>query len=241
MEDGMKKLAFLIIIAALMLSVVPTAFADPGDPDFTPDDDTATGTLNVSGLGYAIDLSDFSKTIVLNGRDNFGYVNDFGTDWIATDMSGSGDGWNLAIKATDFSCISGACKEALGAGTDWTLPLVYNADEHQGNTYRDVPMDTISFRMPAADITWVDGQWGDGDLAPVPNNGYALSGDNIPANYKELTGEYQQFVTAAENEGMGQYALDPDFQIWIPAEMYAGIYSTTITVQISTGPTYVAP
>ncbi len=232
----MKKLAFLIIIAALMLSVVPTVFAD-GDPD----DDTAIGTLNVSGVGYAIDLSDFSSTIVLNGRDNWGYFNDFenlSDLWIATDMSGSGDGWNLAIKATDFSCVSGACQDALGEGIDWTLPLVYNADEHQGGSYRDIPMDTLSFRMPEDDITWVDGQWGDGDLAPTPSGGFGLSGDNDPDYFKELTDEYQQFVTASANEGMGQYALDPDFQIWIPAEMYAGTYSTTITVQISTGPTY---
>lgn len=237
----MKKLAFLIIIAALMLSVVPTVFADPGDPGFDPDDDTATGTLFVSGTGYAIDLADFTTEIVLSGRDKYGYFNDFTTDWIATDMSGSGDGWNLAIKATDFICVSGRCQDALGEGTDWTLPLVYNADEHQGGSYHDIPMDTLSFRMPAADITWVDGQWGDGDLSPVPAGGFGLYGSNDPMNFKELTDEYQQFVTASENEGMGQYALDPDFQIWIPAEMYAGTYATTITVQISTGPTYVAP
>jgi hypothetical protein len=35
---------------------------------------------------------------------------------------------------------------------------------------------------------------------------------------------------------MGSYEFDPDFQIYIPAETYAGKYRSTLLVTIASGP-----
>lgn len=214
----MKKIAVVLIVFALLLSITPLVFADDGSGDVT-----------VTGNGYSVVIQDFNVPVTINGSDQTLTYTDFATDWQARDMSGTGDGWHLLIKATDFICQSGACLTAPTTPINRTvLPLIYNVDQHESDQFA-----TLSFQMPDASITWVDGQWNDGtnDLSPD------AMGDFENGDYKALTSLDQQFVSTALNEGMGTYDLDPDFQIWVPAEMYAGVYSSTITVTIDSGPT----
>jgi hypothetical protein len=217
----MKKVTIFLVVFALAFSLVPVAFADDG-----------TGTVTVNGAGYSVNISDFDVTFSLDGGDLSDTFTDFAgesTLWQAIDMSGTGNGWNLVISATDFTCQAGPCSSAPTTPVNrQVLPLLYNYDKHTGGS----AMAMLSFKMPDADITWVDGQWNDGTNDLSPDSIVDFEG------YKALTNSEQQFVTAAEDEGMGTYNFDPDFEVWIPAEMYAGTYTTTVTVTIDAGPTY---
>jgi len=216
----MKKVTIFLVVFALAFSLVPVAFADDG-----------TGTVTVNGAGYSVVIQNFAVTFSLDGGDESDVFTTFPTDWQAIDMSGTGDGWNLVISATDFTCTAGACTGAPTTPVNrQVLPLLYDYDQHTGGS----AMAMLSFKMPDADITWVDGQWNDGtnDLSPDSMGDFEL------APYKALTNAEQQFVTAIADEGMGTYNMDPDFQVWIPAEMYAGTYTSTVTVSIEAGPVY---
>jgi hypothetical protein len=217
----MKKLSVLLIVLALLLAITPAVLADDGNGDIT-----------VTGNGYSIVIQDFNVPVTLTGGDQTLTYETFATDWVAKDMSGTGEGWHLLIKATDFTCQSGACSTAPTTPIDRTvLPLVYAHDQHASNQF-----STLSFKMPDTDIDWVDGQWGveDGGVNDYTPN--SMGGFETEA-YKSLTTSDQQFVSAALDEGMGTYNLDPDFQVWVPAELYAGVYRSIITVTIASGPT----
>jgi len=45
-----------------------------------------------------------------------------------------------------------------------------------------------------------------------------------------------KFLSAAVDTGMGSYNLQPNFELEIPAETYAGTYTSTITVTAVSGP-----
>jgi len=69
-----------------------------------------------------------------------------------------------------------------------------------------------------------------------------VSGDeiNLPVStqttFAALSGTGLKIASAAVGYGNGVYDMTPDFRLTVPAETYAGDYTATVTVSISTGP-----
>ena len=45
-----------------------------------------------------------------------------------------------------------------------------------------------------------------------------------------------KFISAATDTGMGTYSVSPNFELEIPAQTYAGTYTSTVTITAATGP-----
>ena len=68
-----------------------------------------------------------------------------------------------------------------------------------------------------------------------------VSGDvNGPVStqttFTALSGTPLKIASAAVGDGNGVYDLTPDFRLSVPAESYAGSYTATVTVDITSGP-----
>jgi hypothetical protein len=247
----MKKIGLGLVIGALLLAIAPSVYAD--------------GSITITGTALGVTNTSFPfPAASLHGSDQTKEFTDFSTGtggpgvWTAVDPTGTGLGWHLQIQATDFACYDDGthdypCWGSGAGGTgDHPLPLLYT-DKHLNNP-------TFFMHITVPDIYWVDGSYGtcngatgtaacvatkggtqgsgdniDGSLMPVPANGF----DTNPVGgfyQKALTNTAQTFMTASTSEGMGSYEFDPDFQIFIPAETYAGKYRSTLTVTIVSAP-----
>lgn len=95
----MSKLKRLPLVAALALLVVPaTALAS------NPGDATVTGTVTAGTLGIDAGGATPSFGITLDGTNQTGT---YTIPSVLTDATGSGDGWNVTIAATQFDDGSG--------------------------------------------------------------------------------------------------------------------------------------
>ncbi len=180
--------------------------------------DTGTGTIEISGIPLSIVIDDMVFTgVTLNGTDRTSLPFDLGDPWIATDPSGSGDGWKLRIRVTDF----------VEPGESHTIPWHY--------TYSGA--DQYLFKMNIDSIVSLDGHniptTGAGQPGDMP---YVITGVPDWTTLSGLQDIDQTFISADVAEGMGRYEIQPDFFLDIPAETYVGSYTSTMTVTISTGP-----
>jgi hypothetical protein len=79
------------------------------------------------------------------------------------------------------------------------------------------------------------------EIRLLDTNIVRVSGDtNGPVSsqttFAALSGTGLKIASAAVNAGDGVYDLTPDFRLTVPAQTYAGSYSATVTVSISSGP-----
>jgi hypothetical protein len=94
---------------------------------------------------------------------------------------------------------------------------------------------TTPHTMPtnASTITAVSSACTSGNTCTNPTNSitYPLT---IPAGSPAPTAV--KFFYAAANTGMGQFTITPTVKIAFPANLYAGTYTSTITLAIVSGP-----
>ena len=176
----MKKRFSIIVISILLvlLSVVP-ALAD-GNITLTGHDLTVVPqAINFVGVN-------------LDGTDQPNVAGTT-TNWTVTDARGTGAGYTVNIKATDFVNVGG--KTISVTGFEMTLPNTA-ITELAGN---DKPVS--AFTTATA-----------------------------------LTTEAQPMVTAAAETGMGSYTLLPTFTLDVPAETYAGAYTSVVTLETAAAP-----
>lgn len=223
----MKKIALLFMVLALLLALVPTVFADGSVT-------IEGGVLSVVGRSFnfgTVDL-DFGNTL----DKTVSFTNPFAPAWRVADPTGTGAGWHVTIVATNFECTSALTPcagpdTAVGGGDDHSIPLT-PTDKHAGES-------SFFMRLLNTDIVWVDGQFGidggalgddmEGDLMPTATG---FTGALVNA----LSGSGQTFMTSAANEGMGTYDFHPDFRLFVPAETYAGSYTSALTVAVIASP-----
>jgi hypothetical protein len=224
----MKKIGICCLVIAVLLMAAPTVLADGSVT-------VSGGTLNVTAKDFVfnpLQLDGFDKTIYYGdaAQTDDAAPTGFPTDWQAIDPTGSGDGWHVNIKISTpggfgFACQSGTCTSDSGHN----IPIV--TSPFNGNA-----VSTLFIKQPAADVTWVDGQRdqlaeNDKLLQPV-----VTTAVNDFKTYQALTGTDQAILTAATDAGMGTYNFDPDFQFFVPAETYTGIYKATLEVTMITAP-----
>ena len=230
----MKKIAILLVVLGLLLACAPAAFADDSDP--TTGEITITGTAASVGTsafvlaGHTLDGTDLGNSNQLlapfvPGGIVGGGNNGKNGSWVVTDPRGTGAGYTINVKATDFTAVSGPGSLEVPAAT---IPLV-GVGDHFG-------LDLFQMYLPSDGIVWVDGQFSaacnttgvcgtvDGDLMPTS--------EDFSAAFAPLTIADQTFVLAATDEGMGTYYLNPQFDLFVPAETYAGRYTSTVTLTL---------
>jgi hypothetical protein len=208
-----KRISLILLVLALLTVTTGLVFANPCDPA-DPACNIATGTIEFTSGGLHVLAQNF--TIVgsaLTGQDlTYVYTNpteDTGI-WTVSDQTGTGSGWHVNIKATPFRKAS---------GRDWLDPVSY-------------------FR---AQVLPANLELFDEVVDPVDVN---ESGDpSVDANFQtwnSLSETDARLLYAPDYDtkgwGMGTYHFYPDFSLYVPAETYAGIYTSTVTVTITSGP-----
>jgi hypothetical protein len=238
-EIRMKKMAVLLIVLGLMVAVAPAVFAEDG---------TTTGDITINGTAATIDTYPLvMETVSLDGVDTTVILDDplahstagpthINQSWLVRDPRGNGGGWSVNISVTDFIGTSGVADDK-----DKIIPLI-GVDAHSGQH---------SFYMRLVDdvsnggIDWIDGQCNSSN----PDSGDPLdqcvedaTADLLPntlAGFKDFTTPLVNdmahpltFISADADKGMGSYYLEPEFQLFVPAETYAGGYQSTLTITL---------
>jgi hypothetical protein len=230
----MKKIAILLVVLGLLLACAPAAFADDSDP--TTGEITITGTAASVGTsafvlaGHNLDGTDAGNSNQLLVPFAPGGIADGlnagkNGSWVVTDPRGTGAGYTIDVKATDFTAISGPGSLETPAAT---IPLV-GVGDHYG-------LDLFQMYLPSDGIVWVDGQFS--DACNTTGVCGTVDGDLMPttvdfgAAFTPLTDTDQSFLLAVTDEGMGTYYLNPQFDLFVPAETYAGTYTSTVTLTL---------
>jgi hypothetical protein len=127
-------------------------------------------------------------------------------------------------------------------GTDQTetfsLPIVVNDDTGSGAGW-DLTLSLTTFTNSghtlAADVAEVSSQ-----PTATCNSGTctaaSVSGISYPLVLTADGSTTSKFFNAVANTGMGNFTVTTPFSVTIPANAYAGTYSSTFTVSITSGP-----
>ena len=91
--------------------------------------------------------------------------------------------------------------------------------------------------LETIDISVADQQFGitlaDADITIIAGNTKPTSSVTTLTDIADATVTY---TSAATDTGMGSYAIDPDFDLEVRAEVYEGTYTATVTLANITGP-----
>lgn len=153
--------------------------------------------------------------------------------------SGTVTGGDLTMSASDapsFSAVTldGANKtqtdsidisvnDARGSGAGWALSITSTTFATAGG--KTLPNTALA-------ITGVTSACDQGTCtAPTNGVGYNLT---VPADTVAPTAV--EFFEAAVDTGMGDFTITPAFQLSIPANTYAGAYSSTVTITHTAAP-----
>lgn len=149
-------------------------------------------------------------------------------------------GGTLAMAATDAPALTATlngtnqnvtdtfvidAKDNTGTGAGWKLQITSTQFSTGGATPK-----TLS--TTAASLTGVTAVC-DAGTCTAPTNGitYPLT---VPAGATAPAAV--SFYNAAVNTGMGDFTVTPTLQVAVPANAYAGTYSSTVTITIASAP-----
>lgn len=107
--------------------------------------------------------------------------------------------------------------DARGTGAGWNVVVSSTDFAKSGDPSKTIGAAGFDVSAPPA-VTTVAG-----NTAPSSNSG-TLSGGGL------------KLLSAALNEGMGNYQVTPSLQLSVPAQTYAGTYTATVTETVTSGP-----
>lgn len=110
--------------------------------------------------------------------------------------------------------------DALGEPGGWKLTV--SSTDFQSGSGKTIAVANFQVRLLDANIVWVSGN---------PDEPTSTQ-----TTFTALSGTALKIASAAAGQGDGVYDIAPDFRLTVPAETYAGDYTTTVTVDISAGP-----
>lgn len=131
-----------------------------------------------------------------------------GTDQTSTSASGSNT-WS----ATD----------ARGTGVGWHLTIASGDFSDGGTNLIDISAADQEFKIQLLDA----------NINVTAGNTKPTSSATALTGIADAT---VTFASAAVNAGMGTYAINPNFELEVPAETFAAAYTATITVTSVTAP-----
>lgn len=172
--------------------------------------ESSEGSINITGGERAITPQ---EAISFTGFEYDGKVHDLDnnvsltTPWAVEDLTGTGAGWSVTVVAGNF----------------------VNADLDE--------IDASNFQIQLLDNPLVSD---DGIALAVGNPGTGRSIAPVTAlsqlAYTSIDGLGVTLVTAAVDKGMGAYTLEPTFTLHVPADTYAGEYTSEVIVTIAVTP-----
>jgi hypothetical protein len=116
-------------------------------------------------------------------------------------------------------------KDETGSGTGWNLTITSTQFSTGGGSPH-----TLS--TSASTITGITSSCAQGTCTnPTNSVSYPLG---VPAGATAPTAV--KFFDAAANTGMGDFTVTPTVQVAIPANAYAGTYTSTVTLAVVSGP-----
>ncbi len=116
--------------------------------------------------------------------------------------------------------------DATGSGDGWELTITSTTFATEGATH--------SFATDATTITGVTAVCTEGNTCTDPDNSITYSSFTVPAGTSAP--DPVVFYNAAADSGLGSFTVTPTMYLAVPANMYAGSYSSTITLSIDNGP-----
>ncbi len=114
-------------------------------------------------------------------------------------------------------------EDARGTGVGWNVTIDATDFTSGGHTINISAADQ-KFKIAEANISVIAGN-------TAPTSSVATLTD-IP----EAPAAALKIVSAAVDAGMGEYNIPPNFSLMVPAETYAGTYTSTITVSAVSAP-----
>jgi len=170
-----------------------------------------------SGLSIGALTPGAFGAVTLTGQDQLTYASLSGYE--VTDATGAGVGWKVTFKASRFACTAGTDQCPAGTGDTLDAGLL------------KIAKPTVACAAGNACL----------GRAAAPTGGIsgetAIDGDTSAAALTVLS--------AAAGSGMGKYAVTPgafasdsakNLELRLPAYAYAATYTSTLTIDISTGP-----
>ncbi len=138
----------------------------------------------------------------------------------------------LAPQTVTFptTTLNGAAQTLLGASGAWQAENSYPAGTGWHvtiaasdfiNGARIIPVSQMGVELPQSAITVVSGS-----NAPT----------SLVTSYAALSTAAQTLLTASGSDGIGVYQFTPNFRLILPADTYAGAYTSTLTITIVGGP-----
>lgn len=109
-----------------------------------------------------------------------------------------------------------------GSGAGWDLTLTLTTFTNSGHTL-------------ATDVAQIGSQPTDSCNSGTCTNP-TLSSISYPLVLTADGATTSKFFNATANSGMGNFTITPTFTVTMPANAYAGTYSSTFTVSITSGP-----
>lgn len=180
---------------------------------------TLTGTLSLSGGSLTLTSpGQLRWSTTLNGlNQNVADTNSSDQSFIVDDATGSGDGWNIGIEATQFSTSGGTVHTLATSGV---LSANGNTSTYNSGTGPDAACYAGSTCSTTSNLV---------SAYPV-----AIPTPASPSSFTTIWDE------AGSGDGMGQYTVgssDPmGWWLALPADTYAGTYTSTVTLEINSGP-----
>ena len=104
------------------------------------------------------------------------------------------------------------------SGDGWHATLQSTAFVATGGT---IPVGQLKVQVRQSSITTVSG-----NAPPV----------SAVTSYQPLSVSPLKLIAASPGSGMGTYDFTPEFQLTLPASVYAGAYAASLTASINTGP-----
>jgi len=136
----MKKKILGIVLALSLLAVSALSVA------------ASTGSVDLVGGSLSVTTSDILLgSVTLDGTDQVAVSDASSNNWVATDATGSGNGWHLTIFATNFSDGAGQEIDISQPDTEFKIQLLdSNISVINGNTK---PVSQVTSLTPISNVT----------------------------------------------------------------------------------------
>ncbi len=129
---------------------------------------------------------------------------------------------NVNIVGADQSIMASPspwrASDGRASGVGWHATLQSTAFVATGGT---IPVGQLKVQVRQSSITTVSG-----NAPPV----------SLVTSYQPLSGSPLKLIAASPGSGMGTYDFTPEFQLTLPASVYAGAYAASLTASINSGP-----
>lgn len=131
------------------------------------------------------------------------------------------------MNVTDQSADQWEIEDSTGSDSGWYVSLA------AGNLTCSSPSDTLTVTDTVSSghyvikVTILSIAKAEATSSAVPTTSYGASYQSIDSSINALV--------AADNQGMGSYTVDPDYDVTLPADAVAGEYTGTMTQTMTQG------